>query len=75
MKKTALPFVNPKAQPRTGEASNTPCTITFAHNEQERRVALSFSGPVTTLFFSPEDAEDVAAKLVEEARKARGVKH
>lgn len=49
-----------------------PCTIQFGHNVQARRVVMLFSVPATQLFFSPEEADDVAAKLQHYATLARG---
>jgi hypothetical protein len=48
------------------------CTITFGHNTPDRLVCMLFSVPATQLVFSPEDAEDVARKLLHYAKAARG---
>jgi hypothetical protein len=48
------------------------CTIVFGHNATVRRVLMQFSVPAERLVFSPEEAEDVAAKLRLFARRARG---
>jgi hypothetical protein len=69
-----LPFANPRAQAtdvRTPGPAQA-CTITFAHNVQEEQVGMLFSGPVTSLAFSPEQAEHVAKQLMQEAALARG---
>lgn len=50
------------------------CSIIFGHNVQVRQVCLLLSTPATQLIFSPEEAEDVAAKLQYYAKAARGEK-
>jgi hypothetical protein len=50
----------------------TNCTITFGHNTPDRLVCMLLSAPATQLIFSPEDAEDVARKLLHYAKAARG---
>jgi hypothetical protein len=57
--------------PMTAAAVATPLySITFGHNVPERGVLFGIADK--RLVFTPEDAEDIAAKLLEEARKARG---
>jgi len=55
-------------------AAGQECQIVFGHNSDVGKVLMMFSGAVTQLIFSPEDAEDVAAKLTHYAQAARGSK-
>jgi len=50
------------------------CRITFGHNVSVRQVCMLLNVPATQLIFSPEEAEDVAAKLQHYAKAARGEK-
>lgn len=54
--------------------AEAPCTIVFGHNATDRKVCMLLSTPTMQLIFSPEDAEDVAAKLRYYAAAARGKK-
>ena len=56
------------------DAQQSPCSIIFGHNVSVRQVCLLLSTPATQLIFSPEEAEDVAAKLQYYAKAARGEK-
>lgn len=51
-----------------------PCSIIFGHNVSVRQVCMLLNVPATQLIFSPEEAEDVAAKLQYYAKAARGEK-
>jgi hypothetical protein len=61
----------PGVQPGTQQA---PCSIIFGHNTSVRQVCLLLNVAATQLIFSPEEAEDVAAKLQYYAKAARGEK-
>lgn len=49
-----------------------PCSIVFGHNAEIGRVMMMFSVAADRLVFTPDEAEDVAAKLQYYARAARG---
>jgi hypothetical protein len=67
----AVSFVYPDAPSGLQQA---PCTIQFGHNVSVRQVIMLLSVAANQLIFSPEDAEDVAAKLQHYAKAARGEK-
>lgn len=48
--------------------------IQYGHNIQLRKVLMHFSAMTSALIFTPEDAEDVAQKLLYFAKAARGEK-
>ena len=46
----------------------------FGHNAEVQRVLMQFSAAASRLIFTPEEAEDCAAKLQYYAKAARGEK-
>lgn len=62
-----------KVEPQVA-VSEHQCSIIFGHNVADRRVAMLLNVAATQLIFSPEEAEDVAAKLQHYAKAARGEK-
>jgi len=64
-----LPFASLRG---SGAPTAAPCIITFAHNVKDEKVGLLFSGPITAIELSPEQAEHVAKQLIHEAALARG---
>lgn len=56
------------------DSQQSPCSIIFGHNVAVRQVCMLLNVPATQLIFSPEEAEDVAAKLLHYAKAARGEK-
>jgi len=50
------------------------CQIIFGHNTNAQKVLMQFSAAASRLIFTPEEAEDVAAKLQYYAKAARGEK-
>lgn len=72
-KRSTLPKMpSPLPTPPGGEGE--PCHIIFGHNVAVRKVLMKFSVTASQLVFSPEEAEDVAAKLQHYAKAARGEK-
>jgi hypothetical protein len=69
-----MPFANPRAQASDARAMSTgsPCTVTFAHNVTDEKVGMLFSGPITSLTLTAEQAEHMAKQLLQEAALARG---
>lgn len=63
-----------KTKPQMTQVTDHPCTIIFGHNVADRKVAMLLSTPATQLVFSPDEADDVAAKLHHYAQAARGEK-
>jgi len=64
----------PQPFPTPPGAEGDPCEIVFGHNVTIRKVLMKFSVTASQLVFSPEEAEDVAAKLQHYAKAARGEK-
>lgn len=62
------PFKTPLGQ--DGEA----CQIVFGHNAEAGKVLMQFSAAASRLIFTPDEADDVAAKLQFYAEAARGHK-
>ena len=50
------------------------CEVYYGHNEKEQMVLMAFDKPITQLFLTPEQAEDVAKQLTYRAQAARGKK-
>ena len=67
-------FKMPDPFPTPPGAEGDPCHIVFGHNVEIRKVLMKFSVTASQLVFSPEEAEDVAAKLQYYAKAARGNK-
>lgn len=61
---------NPVVAPRGIEGQG--CEIVFGHNADIRKVLMQFSVTCDRLLFSPEEAHDVASKLIQFAELARG---
>lgn len=55
-------------------ADNQTCTIIYGHNVSVRKVLVRFNVATAELIFSPEEAEDMAARLQHYAKAARGEK-
>jgi len=72
MKKTSVKEPPPLPTPPGAEGDE--CCIIFGHNVGIRKVLMKFSVTASQLTFSPEEAEDVAAKLIHYAKAARGEK-
>lgn len=53
---------------------NQPCTIIFGHNAEIKKVLIQFSVTAERLIFDPDDARDVARKLLHYADMADGKK-
>lgn len=51
-----------------------PCQIIFGHNVSVKKVLMQFSVTAERLYFSPDEARDVAAKLQHYADMAEGKK-
>jgi hypothetical protein len=66
--KMPAPFQTPPG------AEGDPCHLVFGHNVEIRKVLMKFSVTASQLVFSPEEAEDVASKLLYYAKAARGEK-
>ena len=64
----APPFPTPRGLDGEG------CQIIFGHNTNAQKVLMQFSAAASRLIFTPEEAEDVAAKLQYYAKAARGEK-
>lgn len=50
------------------------CSIIFGHNTSVKKVLMQFTAAAERLFFSPEEARDVAKKLSHYADMAEGKK-
>ena len=68
-KQSAAGVLIPPAAP-----SDTVLKIRYGHSVDTRKVLVSFNAQVSSIIFSPEDAEDVAKKLLYYAEAARGNK-
>jgi len=64
----------PPPLPTPPGAEGEACCIIFGHNTEIRKVLMKFNVMASQLVFSPEEADDVAAKLTYYARAARGEK-
>ena len=52
----------------------TSCQIIFGHNASVKKVLMQFTAAAERLIFSPEEARDVAVKLMHYADMAEGKK-
>jgi len=78
MSRNIKPFRKPRpdaiAEPPPTADVREPCEVFYGHNEPSKTVLMAFNKPITQLFLTPEQAEDVARQLQYRAAAARGKK-